>query len=122
MVRDLHAYLPPAPVARAIRRVVAQLVLDAEVVGNLRVDRRELFNLVRRVHAASRLLRDFHELLPGLLVNRLFILLRARRGVGQGRGPREWIGTRKPSAVPSAARAAHAAPPPRPPREGGRLP
>src|SRR5947208_3314389 len=101
MVRDLHAYLPPAPVARAIRRVVAQLVLDAEVVGNLRVDRRELFNLVRRVHAASRLLRDFHELVPGLLVNGLFILLRARRGVGLGLTPRDWTRRTKCCSSPS---------------------
>src|SRR5436309_13159055 len=106
MVRDLHAYLPPAPVACAIRRVVAQLVLDAEVVGNLRVDRRELFNLVRRVHAASRLLRDFHELVPVLLVNGLFILLRSLRGIVQWLVPREGIRTRKHSYLPCADRSA----------------
>ena len=80
MVLDLDSDLSPRSVVRMVRRVIAQLVLDSEIVGNLRVHAGQLIYFVGGVHATSGLIGDLLELIPGLLVNRALIPLAARIG------------------------------------------
>ena len=63
-----HTHFAPAAISGRIRGIVAQSVLDAKIVGDFPIYRKEVVDPLRGVHPSSCLVRDHLKLAAGFLI------------------------------------------------------